>query len=370
MADLKLNKDLWLSGATSFDYTRLEYIESNGGQYFSMGYCPSGMANVRIQTRIMHNEDTIDSPIFGSRASNSANSYTLWSHTSDNPTYKTATGVYNSYQMTSLTPYPKNTIIDIDYGNYYLKYGDRTYSGSKVNDGYNGYYMMLFTINNWGTVDDRRFSGRMYYFKVWEGSKIVRDFIPAKRNSDGAVGMYDATCGQFFTNEGTGSFTAGPSAGPMQISQYDPNVESMEGNLRLVGWGVTDTVGISATTWSNRGLNGGAIVYDDRYVYTTNGRNLYTKVAGYYFLVWQYRPSNISASQGCGVRLNSETMGDSKLYNWGGGGGSSPYRTMLYGFEGAQLAADTLLSMFVYFDAADTLHPANLWVYAVEDGSR
>ena len=41
------------------------------------------------------------------------------------------------------------------------------------------------------------------------GSEI-QNLIPARRNSDNVVGMYDTVTGTFFTNQGTGDFIAGP----------------------------------------------------------------------------------------------------------------------------------------------------------------
>ena len=38
---------------------------------------------------------------------------------------------------------------------------------------------------------------------------VLYDLIPAKRNSDGVVGMFDKTHGQFLTNNGTGTFLYG-----------------------------------------------------------------------------------------------------------------------------------------------------------------
>ncbi len=46
----------------------------------------------------------------------------------------------------------------------------------------------------------------MYYFKIWNGTNLVRDLVPAK-NSSGVLGMYDLIYGTFYTNAGTGSFT-------------------------------------------------------------------------------------------------------------------------------------------------------------------
>ncbi len=46
---------------------------------------------------------------------------------------------------------------------------------------------------------------RIYYFRV-EGKM---NLVPARRDSDGEIGMYDTVSGTFFTNRGTGKFISG-----------------------------------------------------------------------------------------------------------------------------------------------------------------
>jgi hypothetical protein len=53
-------------------------------------------------------------------------------------------------------------------------------------------------------------SMRVYNVKMYNSGNLDLNLIPAKRNSDGVFGMYDSISGQFFTNSGTGTFTAGP----------------------------------------------------------------------------------------------------------------------------------------------------------------
>ena len=53
---------------------------------------------------------------------------------------------------------------------------------------------------------------RCYELTIKYANKIVRNLIPAMRNSDSKVGMYDTVTRQFFTNAGTGEFIAGPVA--------------------------------------------------------------------------------------------------------------------------------------------------------------
>ncbi|MBP5485204.1 MAG: hypothetical protein J6Y07_00640 [Alphaproteobacteria bacterium] len=51
---------------------------------------------------------------------------------------------------------------------------------------------------------------KIYHFMLKEGDTVVQNLIPARRNSDNVLGMYDTMTGTFFTNSGTGTFIAGP----------------------------------------------------------------------------------------------------------------------------------------------------------------
>lgn len=66
----------------------------------------------------------------------------------------------------------------------------------------------LFATNTGGITVERA-KVLLYSCKVYSGDTLARDFIPAKRNSDGAIGLYDLVTEAFFANSGTGVFTAG-----------------------------------------------------------------------------------------------------------------------------------------------------------------
>ena len=61
-------------------------------------------------------------------------------------------------------------------------------------------------------VDNHRVSSgnKVYYAKMHMGGALVMNYIPARRNSDNVVGMWDTVTQTFFTNSGSGTFTAGP----------------------------------------------------------------------------------------------------------------------------------------------------------------
>ena len=58
-------------------------------------------------------------------------------------------------------------------------------------------------------------------FEITEGSTLVQRLIPCRRNSDNVLGMYDTVSGNLLTNQGTGSFTAGPDVTPTPDAPMD-----------------------------------------------------------------------------------------------------------------------------------------------------
>lgn len=53
---------------------------------------------------------------------------------------------------------------------------------------------------------------KLYSWQMYDtdGTTLLMNLVPAKRNSDNAIGMYDTVTHTFFTNAGTGDFVAGP----------------------------------------------------------------------------------------------------------------------------------------------------------------
>lgn len=53
---------------------------------------------------------------------------------------------------------------------------------------------------------------RLYYFKIYNGTFLARDFVPCYRKSDNVIWMYDLVGRQFYINAGSWSFTKWPNA--------------------------------------------------------------------------------------------------------------------------------------------------------------
>lgn len=68
-------------------------------------------------------------------------------------------------------------------------------------------YGILARISDTGELQSKE--ATFYYFKFYRNNKLIGDFIPCYRKSDGEIGMYDTVSKSFFTNLGTGTFLKG-----------------------------------------------------------------------------------------------------------------------------------------------------------------
>lgn len=79
----------------------------------------------------------------------------------------------------------------------------------------------------------------IYYFKVWNGSTLIRDLIPVKRLSDDAIGMYDRVNNVFYGSATSNSFSYTSLQTPEYITEFD-NTEYHINRIYLNGelyWG-------------------------------------------------------------------------------------------------------------------------------------
>ena len=64
-------------------------------------------------------------------------------------------------------------------------------------------------------------SMKLYSAKIYEGSILVRHYIPVRRQSDSVLGLYELLNGTFCANIGSGTFTSGPAITNKSASIYE-----------------------------------------------------------------------------------------------------------------------------------------------------
>ena len=190
-------------------YTALEYIESTGTQYINTGFKPKTTS--RIQMRALPTK-TVSSytAFFGCRTDSSPTA-----SDSFNFAVTTATTIRSDYfgtnQSATVSTILTDTIIDKKQ-NILTAYGQTITNKAKTSEQSSKNNLTIFALNTASKNEINYYiSMKLYYCKIWDNGSLVRNLIPAK-NSSGTLGLYDAVNNTFYTNAGTGTFTAGPIA--------------------------------------------------------------------------------------------------------------------------------------------------------------
>lgn len=168
-------------------YTRLTYIECNGQQYIDLGYVVKE-DDVIESNFILTKVASADHFLFGTADANNG----LW---------------YEIYSNTAYVRFGDTTSTSISSSSY--KYSVVLSKGSvKIGTG-----TTSLSYNAMPTTPINLFAGRSsagaaysygYYrctkFRITDSNGVVIDLVPAKRDSDGVVGMLDLVSGAFYAS--------------------------------------------------------------------------------------------------------------------------------------------------------------------------
>lgn len=182
-------------------YTQVEYLESSGTQWIDLGYPIDGTISFNLKTRCL-----APGFVFGSRSDYSNNVSSL-NYDNVNNLFGIRMGNTIVYDSTSWTI---NTDYEIYISNGDIKINGTTVSTTAYGTSFYSGHAYLFTLNNNGVPGVSSFNiNRIYYFQMFKNGVLTQNLIPCRRNSDNVLGMYDTVTGNFLTNSGTGTFTAG-----------------------------------------------------------------------------------------------------------------------------------------------------------------
>ena len=189
-------------------YTQVEYIESDGNQWINTGIVP---ANKKIGAVVDFQctdttSDTVG--VFGSNSLDNVNNIqftvfqSMWRYKIND--FGAYGSVYDTNRHTISLNMADGTKFD----------GNVVTSTQYTIDSSNTQNCFLGACNYSGTPffsDTIKYTlvGKIYSAKVYDNTILIRNYIPCRRNSDSVLGMYDLVSRTFFTNAGSGSFTAG-----------------------------------------------------------------------------------------------------------------------------------------------------------------
>ncbi len=179
-------------------YTRLEYIQSSGEQWIDTGVKLASTDVVSANFRNLTNTE------FGAL-------YGVYQMGQSSAFY--ASGTYYGYNAEN-GKLDTNIVVDTnwhsvthDFLNGKLIVDDTTvpFSVFAFNNDVNNHLFARYYNGSYGYY----FKGGVKQYKITRNGNIILNLIPAK-NSSNEIGMYDTFSGQFFRNQGSGTFTAGP----------------------------------------------------------------------------------------------------------------------------------------------------------------
>ena len=181
-------------------YTKLEYIESTGTQYIDTGVIATNNTVVKAElfTNYSGNKNW-----FGGSAYSSNNNFVLNSWSQNQIEYQY--GISDNWYKPNVGDDVVGKKFTVEYGNGSIKINNDKKVDLPTDTFTDTKNLHLFTRNG----SSGNISGRVYSFKIYNGNLLIRDFVPAVRNSDNKPGLYDEVNDVFYTNSGTGEFTKG-----------------------------------------------------------------------------------------------------------------------------------------------------------------
>ena len=229
-------------------YKELEYIESTGTQWIDTGIVGNTLVGMEYEFTIL-NDITAGSSLFGARATNNIGSGINIGHTADK---KVTVDFFDGSRYSSNVSFEK----DLPYrlviqNNKFTLYNSST---GAILDSHTfnvttktlDYVIILFGLNNGGSMLPGKDSVQAKNLKLYTNNGSM-NLVPAK-NSSGVVGMYDTVNDVFYTNQGTGTFTAGPLVGihiattAYNNAQFNPVVNDLNTTIATIRDVVTNTI--------------------------------------------------------------------------------------------------------------------------------
>ena len=200
-------------------YKRLEYIASNGNQYLELNIKPNQDTKLLLdfqQTEVFNSARWF----FGSRQSNVLMTYgfVVGSDGNYSTPYNKGNGGSTFYINNSNVSNNTNRHVFIkqrlndntdNMGTFDNNTVYSILSGTVYEEFETPNNLLLFNADSNGTVQIGA-KMKVYECKIWKnGIDLSIHLIPAMRNSDDEIGMYDLVNDVFYTNQGTGNFTGG-----------------------------------------------------------------------------------------------------------------------------------------------------------------
>ena len=185
-------------GSLPDGYTELEYLQSSGTQYIDTGFKPNQNTAIMIDLDLDGSFSQYCAP-FGARTGDKAQ---FWAFT--NKEHTTWAARYATTEKSISKAITGRRSISLNKNTFSVDKASATFASASFQSQYN---MWIFATNSSGTAQ-YLCKAKIYSAQIYDDGVLIRNFVPA-RNASGTLGLYDTVNGAFYTNAGSGTFTAG-----------------------------------------------------------------------------------------------------------------------------------------------------------------
>ena len=191
-------------------YTEVEYIRSDGDQYIDTGIIPTSTIKLSIDSEPLVSGEIVGGFFAASTYTPSSGTKYILTLPFSAQGVRIASGSYTTnsatYKVLSSSADPRRMSIIVDYKNKtaYIE-GKEPVSLSSVSASTRMSTIKLLA----SAIGTNALEAKLYSAAI-ENSDSTFEFVPCT-NPDGEAGLYDIVGGAFYSNAGTGSFTAGPA---------------------------------------------------------------------------------------------------------------------------------------------------------------
>ena len=217
-------------------YDELEYIESTGTQHIDTGVTitPTMAVEADVQVTVIEKQ----ARIFGNARDSDPGylSFALYLNGANQSQWATAMkddgGDWVTSSVTAdTTRHTHKLDCTSSTRKYKLDGTDKGNAHPTVTKSTNG---SLYLFANHGTNTSAYAKMRLYSCKIYDSGNVAHDFVPARRLSDSALGLYDTETDAFLPNAGTGRFCPGPAVlDPLAWPDGKPKTNAFEKTMEI-----------------------------------------------------------------------------------------------------------------------------------------
>ena len=198
-------------------YTELEYLESTGTQCIDTGVQLTS-DNVTYEWEAKDNSDNVNTALFGAEyeqpeATEDGRLFSglLYGSNQRRGVYVGKNwGAFGGYSSSDAMFHSWSLVINSNHTAYLVKDGTTVSAGSWTSELNKMNSIFLYCNRYRGISVGEHAKVAFKYFKIIDNGNVVFHGIPARRNSDNVLGIYDTVSKTFKTNLGSGTFVAGP----------------------------------------------------------------------------------------------------------------------------------------------------------------